>query len=39
MTEPGLKHTDPTFRGVVVALIIIVVLAGMVELIAFIIIR
>jgi hypothetical protein len=33
MTEPGLKHTDPTFRGVVVALTIIVVLTGMMELI------
>ena len=33
---PGsLKHTDPTFHGVVVALVIIVVVCGMVEFVRF----
>jgi len=33
--EPKLKHTDPTFHGVVVALVLIVVTCGMVEFIRF----
>jgi len=39
MIEPPLKHTDPAFRGVVIALTIIVVLGGIGELVAFIISR
>jgi len=34
-TEPKLKHTDPVFHGVVMALIIIVVLCGMIEFVRF----
>ena len=35
-SEPGrLKHTDPTFHGVVVALAIIIVVCGMIEFTRF----
>jgi len=35
-SEPGsLKHTDPTFHGVVVALATIVVILGIIEFVRF----
>jgi hypothetical protein len=34
--EPGsLKHTNPTFHGVVVALVVIIVVCGTIEFIRF----
>ena len=35
MNDLPLKHTDPSFRGVVVALAVIVVVCGMVEFVRF----
>jgi hypothetical protein len=35
MNDLGFKHTDPTFRGVIVALVILVVVCGMIEFVRF----
>jgi hypothetical protein len=35
MNEVRFKHTDPTFRGVIVALVILVVVCGMIEFVRF----
>jgi len=35
MNDLRLKHTNPSFRGVVVALVIIVVVCGMIEFVRF----
>jgi hypothetical protein len=35
MTDLRMKHTDPSFHGVVVALAVIVIVCGMVEFVRF----
>ncbi len=35
MNDLRLKHTDPTFHGVVVALAVVVVVCGMIEFVRF----
>lgn len=35
MNDLPMKHTDPSFHGVVVALVIIVIVCGMIEFVRF----